>query len=167
MLLFLNALAASIDGFIIGMTLKIQNVQLKNKNIITMFIGNLLIYAFVLNFYQFFHFSFINKYLGTILFLVLAYLSFHEKEEEKHWEKVLSLKECILLTLTHSIDGALISLNLIYDYPIILNVCIFSSMSIFLIILGFTFAKLFKDIKKKNYASSCLFLLLAFLNFFF
>lgn len=165
MFLILNSIVASLDGLIIGVGLRLSHVSLSKKNIFILFWGSILIYSLFLFFYSVFHFSFMTKFISTCLYLFLAWRSF--KEEHKVYDKNLSFFECVLLTLTHSLDGTLISLNFVYVYTIPLIVCIFSLSSILVLLFGYYGTCLFKNIKNSHFISAILFLLLAIINQFF
>ena len=166
MFLILNSIVASLDGLIIGIGLKLAHTKLSKTNILTISIGNIVIYTFFLTLYYYFKLTFMTKLISSCLYLFLAWRSYKEKENNTYTEK-LSFLECILLTITHSLDGTLISLNFVYNYQLIYIISIFSFSSIILLLLGYYFAKLIKITKKSNYISACLFLLLAFTNQFF
>lgn len=165
MFLILNSIVASLDGLVIGIGLRLSNVVLDKKNLFTIFLGNILIYTFFLTLYYYFQLTFMTKFISTCLYLFLAWRSF--KEEHKVYDKNLSFFECVLLTLTHSLDGTLISLNFVYAYTIPLIVCIFSLSSILVLLFGYYGTCLFKNIKNSHFVSAILFLLLAIINQFF
>ena len=140
MFLLLNAFIASLDGFIIGSILRFSNIKLSKTNFLAIFLGNTLVYLF---------------------------LAFHSlKEEEKNYEGDLKLKDYFLLTLSHSLDGTLVSLNFAYSYNIYYIVFIFSTFAILLLYIGYTFFKRIKNSNKNKYISFSLFLLLAIINYF-
>ena len=166
MFLFLNSIVASLDGLIIGISLQLAKVKITKTNVLTIAIGNILIYTFFLTLYYYFQFTFMTKTLATILYLFLAWRSYKEQEHKNYKEK-LSFIETILLTLSHSLDGTLISLNFVYAEPIIKIVISFSLTSLLILLIGYYFTKIFKNVKKSNYISAALFLLLALINQFF
>lgn len=167
MFLLFTSFVASLDGFLIGMGLRLANISLTKKNILTIFIGNLLIYSFFLILYSFFHLSFMTKLFSTILYLLFAWKTFREKEKENSYQETLNFKECLLLTLTHSLDGTIVSLRFVYFYSLWKIIFIFSFSSLFLLLLGYFSARIFKNFKKGNYLATGLFLILAILNQFF
>lgn len=166
MFLLLNAIVASLDGLIIGIGLQLAKVKLNKSNILTIFIGNFLIYTLFLTLYYYLGLSFMTKTISTILYLILAWRSLKEDENKKYSEK-LKFLECIFLTISHSLDGTLVSLNFVYTEPIFKIVSYFSIASILILLIGYYFASLFQNIKKSNYISATLFLLLAICNQFF
>lgn len=168
MMLLISSFVASLDGFIIGIGLKGNRIQLKWKEFIILFVENIFLYSFLLFLYSFFHFQFITPFISTLLYLVLAFFSFRNKEEDiPIVSKNLNVFSCFFLTLTHSLDGVLVSLGFVYEYPLFVIIILFSFMAIFLIGLGYFFAKSFPMSKKSNYISTVLFLFLAIWNQFF
>lgn len=166
MFLFLNSLIASLDGLVIGIGLHLSKVKISKTNILIISLGNILIYTFFLTLYYYFHLTFMTKTITTFLYLFLAWKALKE-EKQKNYKEKLSLGECILLTFTHCLDGTLISLNFVYTEPIIKIVLYFSLSSILILLIGYYFAKILKDIKKSNRISAILFFLLAIINQFF
>ena len=165
MFLLINSIVASLDGLIIGIGLRLSNVKVNKTNILTILIGNFLIYTLFLTLYYSFQFTFMTKTISTILYLFLAYRSLKEETKKEYQEK-LKFWECILLTLSHSLDGTLISLNFVYTEPMIKIVTYFSLSSLLILLIGYYFASVFKNNKKSNYWSAFLFLLLAIINQF-
>lgn len=165
MFLLLNALVASLDGLIIGIGLRLANISLTKKNILIILLCNIFIYTFFLILYYYFKLTFMTKTISTILYLFLAWRSFKEEEHSNYAEKLNTL-ECIILSFTHSLDGTILSLNFVYIYNLLIVVGIFSFMSIFILLIGYYFSTFFKNIKKSNYISSLLFILLAIINQF-
>jgi len=166
MFLLINSIVASLDGLIIGIGLRLSSVKINKTNILTILIGNILIYTLFLTLYYSFQFTFMTKTISTILYLFLAYRSLKEETKKEYQEK-LKFWECILLTLSHSLDGTLISLNFVYTEPMIKIVTYFSLSSLLILLIGYYFASVFKNNKKSNYWSAFLFLLLAIINQFF
>lgn len=166
MFLFLNSIAASLDGLIIGIGLRLSHIKLSKINMLTIWLGNFLIYALFLFLYYYFKLTFMTKTITTILYLFLAYHAWQNKETFHMKERTLSLLSCLILTLTHSLDGTIVSLSFVYQYHILHICCIFSGMSLLILLIGYYFAKIFKEQKKENYISTFLFLLLAFINQF-
>ncbi len=164
MFLLLNAFIASLDGFIIGSILRFSNIKLSKTNFLAIFLGNTLVYTFSLFIYLKFNMTFMTKTISTLLYLFLAFHSL--KEEEKNYEGELKLKDYFLLTLSHSLDGTLVSLNFAYSYNIYYSVFIFSTFAILLLYIGYTFFKRIKNSNKNKYISFSLFLLLAIINYF-
>ena len=107
--------------------------------------------------------------VSTILYFILAYFTFIDSEEIDTYQEgqILSLGKLLLLILTHSLDGTLVSLSFVYDYSIFFLVLLFSFMSITILLIGYYFGKLFRMKKKNRYIGSILFVLLAILNQFF
>lgn len=165
MFLLLNAFIASIDGFIIGSSLRFSHIKLTKSNIIAFFFGNVLIYFFSLFLYYYFHLTFMTKNISTILYLLLAFHSLKE-EETPEFSKKLTKVNFLLLILTHSLDGTIVSLNFVYNYSLYWITFIFSFFSIFLLLAGYYSSKKIKEIKNSHYLSFFLFLLLAILNYF-
>ena len=165
MFLFLNALVASLDGLIIGISLRLENTKITKTNILTILIGNYVIYAFFLFLYYHFRLTFMTKNITTLLYLILAWNAYRNKDTMETKANILSLKECLLITLTHSLDGTVISLSFVYNYPLIHIVTVFSFASLIILLFGYYFANIIK-VKKENLISAILFLLLATINQF-
>lgn len=163
MFILLNAIIASLDGLIMGIGLKLKNIKLNFKHIFIILFINIFIYGLFINIYYYFHLSFMNKNIVTCLYLFLAFNLITTKNNDKDF-KTLTVKNTCLLALTHSLDGSIISLGFVYKYPNMLIVFIFSLFSISILLLGFYFANIFKNIKNKEFISSSLFILLAILN---
>lgn len=169
MFVFLSAFGASLDGFIIGLSLKLSHQKFSKMNMITFLIGNFILYSLALVLYSTFHFHFVTRFISTLLYLLLALLTYHDRKEEieNRFSQVLSFKRCLLLVFTHCIDGTLVSLNFVYEYSIPFLVFLFSMMSFFILLFGYYFAHLFPNPKKSNLFGALLFVLLAILNQFF
>lgn len=169
MFVIFSALVASLDGFIIGLGLRLANISFSKQNILFFFLGNIIIYSCAIFFYSFFQFQFVTNFVSTILYLILAYLSFRDNEEIQTFEenKKLSFGKLLLVIITHCMDGTLVSLSFVYEYPAIFLVLLFSIMSISILLIGYYFGNLFKIEKKNRYIGAFLFLLLAILNQFF
>lgn len=165
MFLLLNSIVASFDGFIIGIGLRLSHIKLTKTNIGTIFIGNFLIYFCFLFLYKHFEFTFMTKTITTCLYLILAFRSLQEEKTFELKEKTLGFMSCLLLTLTHSLDGTIVSLNFVYNYPLIYIALLFSVMSITILLIGYFFAKHFK-INKGSYISALLFFTLGIINLF-
>ena len=103
--------------------------------------------------------------ITTILYLLLAINAYKENHNEEY-SNTLSLKQTIVLAIVHSLDGSIVSLNFVYIYNILFIVLLFSISAILLIVIGFSFAQNFNKIKKGNYISASLFILLAIINLF-
>lgn len=167
MFLILNAIAASLDGLIIGISLHLSNIYISKKNTLLIFVENLIFYAFFLFLYSYFHLTFMTKTVTTLLYLFLAFNAFNNKEKEnKIEEKALNVLSCTLLTITHSLDGAIVSLPFVYQYSIILISFIFGLMSITVLLIGYYFTNYFNKTKKKKYIGPLLFIFLAIINQF-
>lgn len=166
MFLFLNSIVASLDGLIIGIGLRLAHIKITKQNILFILIGNLIIYSTILYLYYAFHLKFITKNIATIFYLLLAFNAYKEEKETTYTHK-LTLVDCIFLTLTHSVDGTLVSLNFIYNYNIFFITSLFSFMSLAILLLGYYFARIFQKMKKSNLISALLFILLAMINQFF
>ncbi len=164
MLLLLNAIVASLDGIIIGISLKLANAKLTIKNSTILFINNYLIYSAIIFLYCFFNFKFMTPTIATLLYLFLAWHIFKENNDNNNYDYNLSFKQLFLLSLTHSLDGGIISLNFVYDYSLFIIITTFSTFAIVFLCLGYIFAKSLKQIKKSNLISALLFVLLAILN---
>lgn len=167
MFLFFNAIVASLDGVIIGTCLKLMNVYLSRKNIFYIFLTNLIIYTIFLNIYYYLNLTFMTKNVVSILYLCFAFFSFFNKEEIDIKQKKLNLLSCILLSLTHSLDGVSISLSFVYKVNIIYIIVVFSIFSIILLLIGYYFANIFKKNKKADIINALLFLFLFISNQFF
>ncbi len=165
MFLLLNAIVASLDGLIIGISLRLGGTKITKKNIITILIGNYMIYAFFLLLYYYFQFTFMTKNITTLLYLILAWNAYRNKNTLEFKTNTLSFRECLLITLTHSLDGTIVSLSFVYNYSVIHIVAIFSAISLLLLLCGYYFSKIVKT-KKENLISSILFLILAIINHF-
>lgn len=166
MFLILNAIAASLDGLIIGIGLRLAHIKLSKGNMFLIWIGNFLIYALFLFLYYFFKLTFMTKTITTILYLILAIHAWRNEENFHMKEEKLGLLSCLILTLTHSLDGTIVSLSFVYQYHILYICCIFSIMSLLVLLIGYYFASLFKNKKKESYINTFLFLILALINQF-
>lgn len=168
MMLFISSFVASLDGFVIGIGLRGLHFNISYKNFIVLFLENLFLYSTLLFFYSFFHFQFITNFVSTLLYLTLAFVSLKSKKEKNSMmPKTLNVFSCFFLTLTHSLDGSLVSLGFVYEYPLWIIICLFSFMAVLLIALGYFFSTSFQVSKKSNYVSAFLFFLLAIFNQFF
>lgn len=167
MFIILNAIIASLDGLIIGISLHLSKTKITLKNNIIFLITNFLIYTLVNYLYIFFHFTFMTKTITTFLYLFLAWNAYKTNDEEEICIHDLTFKKNILLAFTHSLDGSIISLNFINQYNLILIIGLFSFSSLLLLLIGYYFANILKNIKKSNLISALLFILLAILNQFF
>lgn len=165
MFLLFNAIVASMDGFVMGMGLRLARVKITKGNMIVFLLGNVIIYTFFLFLYRYLQLRIITKFGTTILYLVLSWYAFKNKEES--YPKSLEFKELMLLLLTHSIDGTAISLGFVYSYRLEAIVVSFSLLSVAVLILGYYSVNVFQGFKKTNYISSLLFVLLAIWNQFF
>jgi len=165
MLLILNALVASLDGIIIGISLKISKTKLSYKNNLLFLFTNLFIYTLIIILYYYFKFTFMTTGVTTILYLILAWNAY-KSNENKTFEKNLPFLNTITLAFTHSLDGSIVSLNFVYIYNIIYIIYLFTFISLIMLFVGYYFANIFKNIKKSNTICALLFILLAFLNFF-
>ena len=163
--MLLNAFTSSLDGLIIGISLKLSNTKLNLTNYLIMFITNLLVYSTIITLYYEFHFKFMTTPITTILYLLLAINAFKTDINEQYEQK-LAIKQTIILAIVHSLDGSILSLNFIYSYNILFIILLFSVLAIFLLIVGYFFANNFKKIKKGNYINTFLFIVLAILNLF-
>ncbi len=165
MFLLLNAIVASLDGLIIGISLRLSNIKITKSNISTIFIGNLLIYFFFLFLYKHFQLTFMTKNITTILYLILGIHSIYDKDSYHPKEKKLHFINCLFITLSHSLDGTIISLSFVYNYKLIHIALIFSFMSLIILLIGYYFAKFFKT-NKESYISALLFFTLGIINLF-
>ncbi len=165
MFIILNSVIASLDGLIIGISLKLKKIKLETKNTLIFFIGNIIIYSIFISLYYFFDLKFMTKNITTILYLILAINTIKSKESNNF--NCLTIKNTIFLTLAHSLDGTIVSLSFIYNYNNIFIILLFSISSTIILILGYYFAKIFKHIKKEELISGLLFIILAILNQFF
>lgn len=166
MFLFLNALVASMDGLLIGISLKLLKVKITKLNILYIIISNIIIYALFLLLYYHFNFTFYTKNIATFLYLVLSINAYRSNEEDLHYKNKLSNMQCFILGTTHSLDGVIVSLGFVYKYSISYIIFLFCFMSIFVMLLGFYFANYLKNIKKGNVISALLFVFLAIINYF-
>ena len=165
MFLFLNALVASLDGLIIGISLRLENSKITKENIVTILVGNYIIYSFFLFLYYYFQFTFMTKNITTLLYLILAWNAYRDKNTLEFKTNTLSFRQCLLITLTHSLDGTIVSLSFVYNYSLIHIITVFSLMSLLILLCGYYFSRIVK-IKKENLISSILFLILAIINHF-
>ncbi len=166
MFLILNSIVASLDGLIIGIGLRLSHIKLTKSNMFTIFIGNFFVYLFFPSLYYYFKFTFMTKTITTILFLILAIHSWCNQETYTIIKPTLGFLNCILVTLAHSLDGTIISLSFVYQYKILPICCLFSIMSLGILLVGYYFSSIFKNTKKENHMSAFLFLLLALINHF-
>lgn len=169
MFLLINSLVASLDGLLMGFSLKILKVKLSWKNILIFSFGNLFSYTLVLSFYSYFQLQFMSRIVTTIMYLFLAFLTWKSKEDtqEELTMRSLSFFPCLFLALTHSLDGALVSLSFVYDYSLLIIICCFTIMAVGLFLLGYFCSFPFHYKKKSNIICATLFLLLALFNQFF
>lgn len=165
MALLLSSFASSIDGFVIGMSFRLQNVNLKKRNLFFIFLTNVFVCSFFILCYQHFHFTFLTKEIITLSYFFFALRSL-KSDDTNQYQKQLNFWECIIFAITYSLDGAMISLAFINIYPIWMIVLTFSMMSILFLLFGYLFSSVFKSFKKSNYFSALLFLILALLNQF-
>lgn len=164
MFIILNALAASLDGYIIGISLKLSKTKLTLKNNLIILFTNFFIYTTIIVLYYSFKCRIMTTSITTILYIILAWNAYKEKEE--HFEKALTTKKAIILAAAHSLDGSLVSLNFVYEYNLIYIILLFGITSLVLLLIGYYFANLFKSTKKSNFISALLFILLAIFNLF-
>lgn len=163
MFLILNAIIASLDGLIIGISLKISKIKLTIKNNLIFLLTNIFIYTLITLLYYNFEFKFMTTGVTTILYLILAWNAFKSNEEEIT-KNNLSILNTIAIGISHSIDGSIVSLNFVYTYNLLCIINLFSFISLITLLIGYYFANIFKKLKKSNTISALLFILLAFLN---
>lgn len=163
MFLLLNALVASFDSLIIGISLKIEKTILNYKNFFILFISNIIIYLIFLKLYLYLNINSMTKTVVTILYLILAYRSLTNNDKNENIKK-LTVSKTILLALVNSLDGILVSLQFVSSYKILCITTIFSFASILFLIIGYYFAILFKKNIANSFFNSFLFICLAILN---
>lgn len=163
MFLILNAIIASLDGLIIGISLKLSKIKLTIKNNLIFLLTNIFIYTLITLLYYNFEFKFMTTGVTTILYLILAWNAFKSNEEEIT-KNNLSILNTIAIGFSHSIDGSIVSLNFVYTYNLLYIITLFSFISLITLLIGYYFANNFKRFKKSNTISALLFILLAFLN---
>ncbi len=161
-MLFLSAIATSMDSFIMGISFKISKTKLTLKNIVELSLGSFLTITFFHITMQIFHISVANKFTKFLLFLILGIFSL-KKEEKKKYQKKLTPKEILLIILSNSIDGFLVSLTFTTQYSITLLSFIYAITGIFLLLLG---NKTPISWKKRDYISTVLFFVLAITSLF-
>ncbi len=164
MLLLINALGASLDGLIIGISLKLAKTKITFSNYLLIALTNTLIYTSIILLYTKFSLKLITPLVISVFYLYLAWHTYHEKNSPNI--KSLSIKQSIFLAIIHALDGSIIALNFVYDYPLFLIIFIFAFFSIFCLVLGYLLAKHIKLSKNSNKVSALLFILLAILNYF-
>jgi len=161
-MLFISAIAASMDSFVIGISLKLNKMKLHLLEILEMSLGSFITILFFHILLNTFHIQIHHKFTKFILFILLGILSL-KKEKKKIPYQALNQKDIFLIILSNSIDGFLISLTFINQYSYIFLSFIYSFSGIFLLILGNSFSI---NIKKSDLISTTLFFLLALISLF-
>ena len=159
-MLFLAAILPSIDCFIIGLALKIEQKKLNIGKLLCLVLFLFILYTVFLFLFSKIALPFPDLKIQFHLFLILAILSC--KENNNIYQNI-SLKKLFLLFFTNSLDGLLVASTFLgQEKPLYLSF-IFTSITFLFFIIGF---KTPLKLKKKKYTISILFLLLAFLSLF-
>lgn len=159
-MLFLAAILTSIDCFIIGLSLKIEQKKLSMDKLLCLLLFLFILYAVFLFLFSKITWPFHDLKIQFHLFLLLAILAY--KENNTICQNI-SFKKLFLLFFTNSLDGLLVASTFLgQENPLYLSF-IFTSITFLFFIIGF---KTPLKLKKKKYTISILFLLLAFLSLF-
>ena len=159
-MLFLAAILTSIDCFIIGLALKIEQKKLNIGKLLCLVLFLFILYTVFLFLFSKIAWPFPDLKIQFHLFLLLAILAC--KENNNIYQNI-SLRKLFLLFFTNSLDGLLVASTFLgQDNPLYLSF-IFTSITFLFFIIGF---KTPLKLKKKKYTISILFLLLAFLSLF-
>lgn len=159
-MLFLAAILTSIDCFIIGLALKIEQKKLNISKLLCLVLFLFILYTVFLFLFSKIVWPFPDLKIQFHLFLLLAILAC--KENNNIYQNI-SLKKLFLLFFTNSLDGLLVASTFLgQEKPLYLSF-IFTSITFLFFIIGF---KTPLKLKKKKYTISILFLLLAFLSLF-
>ena len=159
-MLFLAAILTSIDCFIIGLALKIEQKKLNIGKLLCLVLFLFILYTVFLFLFSKIALPFPDLKIQFHLFLILAILAC--KENNNIYQNI-SLKKLFLLFFTNSLDGLLVASTFLWqEKPLYLSF-IFTSITFLFFIIGF---KTPLKLKKKKYTISILFLLLAFLSLF-
>lgn len=159
-MLFLAAILTSIDCFIIGLSLKIEQKKLSMDKLLCLLLFLFILYDAFLFLFSKITWPFHDLKIQFHLFLLLAILAY--KENNTICQNI-SFKKLFLLFFTNSLDGLLVASTFLgQENPLYLSF-IFTSITFLFFIIGF---KTPLKLKKKKYTISILFLLLAFLSLF-
>ena len=157
-MLFLSAIATSMDSFLIGFSLNEQKLTI--KNFILLWLSYILTLYILLLISSLLKIQIDQPILKSILFFILGILCLKGQKEKQH----ISIKKrtMIFLSLSNSLDGWLVALTFVKFYPLLYISLIFSSFSLILLWLGYKFPKQ----KKNQWLSPFLYFILAILSFF-
>lgn len=159
-MLFLAAILTSIDCFIIGLSLKIEQKRLSMDKLLCLLLFLFILYDAFLFLFSKITWPFHDLKIQFHLFLLLAILAY--KENNTICQNI-SFKKLFLLFFTNSLDGLLVASTFLgQENPLYLSF-IFTSITFIFFMIGF---KTPLKLKKKKYTISILFLLLAFLSLF-
>lgn len=159
-MLFLAAILTSIDCFIIGLSLKIEQKKLSMDKLLCLLLFLFILYDAFLFLFSKIAWPFLDLKIQFHLFLLLAILAY--KENNTICQNI-SLRKLFLLFFTNSQDGLLVASTFLgQENPFYLSF-IFTSITFLFFMIGF---KTPLKLKKKKYTISILFLLLAFLSLF-
>lgn len=159
-MLFLAAILTSIDCFIIGLSLKIEQKKLSMDKLLCLLLFLFILYDAFLFLFSKIAWPFHDLKIQFHLFLLLAILAY--KENNTICQNI-SFKKLFLLFFTNSLDGLLVASTFLnQENPLYLSF-IFTSITFIFFMIGF---KTPLKLKKKKYTISIFFLLLAFLSLF-
>ncbi len=164
-MIFFHAFVASLDGFFMGMALRIRNISFSLFYRILFLFGNLFLYTFFLCSYQFFSLPFFTKPFSIGCYLFLFFFSLRSSTDIPMME--MKFFPFLTVLLSHVLDGGIISLQFVYSYPIWFLVFLFSFFSYRLFFFGFSFGKYLPFIQKSNYLVAFFFFLLLILHILF
>ena len=159
-MLFFAAILTSIDCFIIGLSLKIEQKKLSMDKLLCLPLFLFILYDAFLFLFSKITWPFHDLKIQFHLFLLLAILAY--KENNNIYQNI-SLRKLFLLFFTNSLDGLLVASTFLgQKHPFYLSF-IFTSITFLFFMIGF---KTPLKLKKKKYTISIIFLLLAFLSLF-
>lgn len=159
-MLFLASFLTSIDCFVIGFSLKIEQKKLSFGKLLFLWLFMFLFYLFFLFVFKQTNFLQIKFHLQFHLFILLAFLAL-KKNNDPYSQ--ISFSKALLLLSVNSIDGLFISITFLEKFNMFYLSLLFSIMTFLLFILGL---KIPFKIKKKKYTLCILFLFLALLSLF-
>ena len=158
-MLFLSAIATSMDSFLIGFSLK-NTHKLTMNDLIVLWFGYIFTLYIILKIFSLFQIQIDQPIFKCIVFFILGILCLKEQKEE--YQISIKKRTLFFLTLTNSLDGCIVALTFTKTYPLLYISFLFSSFSIILLWLGYKFSKQ----KKNRWLSPFLYFSLAILSFF-
>ena len=133
-MLFLAAILTSIDCFIIGLALKIEQKKLNIGKLLCLVLFLFILYTVFLFLFSKIALPFPDLKIQFHLFLILAVLAC--KENNNIYQNI-SLKKLFLLFFTNSLDGLLVASTFLgQEKPLYLSF-IFTSITFLFFIIGF------------------------------